>query len=838
MLARSALLRAMTLLLFAFALWIPTTVPVSAQEPAAAPAEVSSATIEELVADLEDPERRNRLVSDLRAMLAAQEAADQQVVEERAEPRGLGGQLMALVSQNIQDLNEEFAEAAEAMLELPALAWELVERGQDTAVLLGWGEMAAKVILVLAAGFLAEWVVRRLLGRPRRTLEDRGADHIGLRAVFLVARTVLDLIPVAAFAAAAYGLLPLTEPQYVTQLVALALINANVLARVVLALARLVLVPGVPALRLLPLDDESVQYLYIWARRIVRLSVYGYFILEAALLMGLPESLYTFLMKFLGLVITAMAVILVLQNRGDVAAWLRAERKEPGENGEGEEKPKRAAAATKLRERPEMKAIGALRRRFADIWHVVAVALIIALYATWALEVDGGFEFLARAIVMTLVVVFLAVLANRLAQRGVDRLFMISGELKAAYPGLEERANRYQPIIRQTLRAVILVVAAFAVLQAWGLGTLSWLFSPQGGMIVGDLVTLALIIAVAFAIWEVVSAMIERSLAREAANGAAGSTRKLTLLPLLRNVVRITLVLIATMIVMSHLGIDIGPLLAGAGVIGLAVGFGAQTLVRDVITGAFILVEDAIAVGDWVEAGGHSGTVENLTVRTVTLRDLNGTVHVVPFGDVTSVSNYNRDYGYAVIDAGVAYRESYAEVVEALQDVAIELRADETWGSEIIGDLELFGLNKLGDSSIEVRVRLKTRPMRQFAVRRAFQERMKRVFDEREIEIPFPHQTIWFGQQKDGSAPPVRIAEEAPPQLTAAPTSERSTEEDVAERPGIRIASEVDASQDVLHEKEKAEQEQAEEERRRKLEGEEGGEETRRKPEEDPKRRE
>jgi small conductance mechanosensitive channel len=259
-------------------------------------------------------------------------------------------------------------------------------------------------------------------------------------------------------------------------------------------------------------------------------------------------------------------------------------------------------------------------------------------------------------------------------------------------------------------------------------------------------------------LWEVISLLIERSLTREEEK-QLGSTRKMTLLPLLRNVVRISLGVIATMLVLSHVGINIGPLLAGAGVVGLAVGFGAQTLVRDVITGAFILLEDAISVGDWVTVAGYSGTVEGLSVRTMTLRDLSGTVYMIPFSEVTSVTNFNRGYGYALIDAAVAYRERYEEVVQALRDVAKELKEDESWGRYITGDLEVFGMNNLGDSAVEIRVRLRTLPMRQFAVRRAFLEHMKKIFDERGIEIPFPHHTIWFGVDKEGAAPPVYIAE-------------------------------------------------------------------------------
>jgi moderate conductance mechanosensitive channel len=315
-----------------------------------------------------------------------------------------------------------------------------------------------------------------------------------------------------------------------------------------------------------------------------------------------------------------------------------------------------------------------------------------------------------------------------------------------------------------------------------------------------------LIVGGAFLIWELVSLKIESYMTRER-KGVAGRTvnkRILTLLPLVNNVIRISLVLVAGMSVLSHIGINIAPLLAGAGVVGLAVGFGAQTLVRDVITGAFILMEDSISVGDWVEAGGYAGTVEHLTIRTLTLRDLTGAVFVIPFGEVTTVKNSNRDFGFALVDAGVAYRENYGEVVQALQDVAAELRQDETWGPDIIEDLELFGLNNLGDSAVEVRVRLKTRPMRQFAVRRAFLERMKRVFDERGIEIPFPHQTIWFGEDKKGSAPPIRLLKAAQPAAEPSSAIETGFSREPQE-PDIRYHSESDASRDVARNGEKPE---------------------------------
>jgi len=625
----------------------------------------------------------------------------------------------------------------------------------------------------------------------------------------------LELIPVAAFAAAAYGLLPLLEPRAGTQLVALTLVNAIILVRVILALAKLILVPGAPSLRLLPLDNESVQYLYIWIRRLVVIGVYGFFILEAALLLGLPDGLYTFFLKLLGFVISILTIILVLQNRAEVAGWLR------GESAETEERPEGVPSETSDEKPAPIKAVSLFRRRLAQVWHIAAIVLIAGMFGTWALQIEGGLYFLARAIILTVFIIALASFLIRLSMRGIDRLFEISEELQEKYPDLEARANRYIPMLRHIIKGVISVIALFAVLQAWGLGTLGWLFSTEGMSIISQVLLLVLIIGIALLIWELTSAKIENVLARERKEEEEGkkpSTRMLTLLPLLKNVILIVLVLVTGMSVLSHLGVNIAPLLAGVGVLGLAVGFGAQTLVRDVITGAFILIEDSIAVGDWVEAGGHAGTVEHLTVRTVTLRDLQGTVHVIPFGDVTTVLNYNRNYGYALIDAGVAYKESYGEVVQALQDVAAELQQDETWGPKIIGELEVFGLNKLSDSAVEVRVRIKTMPMCQFAVRRAFLERMKRVFDERGIEIPFPHRTIWFGMDKEGDAPPMRMLQETRDSLP--PVAVGQPRQKASEEPKIQYYTESDASKEVVREKEEAEAE-AEEEKEQKQQQEE-----------------
>ena len=230
-----------------------------------------------------------------------------------------------------------------------------------------------------------------------------------------------------------------------------------------------------------------------------------------------------------------------------------------------------------------------------------------------------------------------------------------------------------------------------------------------------------------------------------------------TLLTLLRNAATIALVIITLMFVLSEVGLDIAPLLASAGVLGLAIGFGAQKLVQDIITGIFIQFENAMNVGDVVTVGGTTGVVERLTIRSVSLRDLSGAFHVIPFSSVDMVTNFVREFGYFVCDMGVAYRENIDEVKQAMLDAFEQLRADPEQAQSIMGDLEWFGINAFGDSAVVVRARIKCVPGTQWGVGRAYNGVLKEVFDERNIEIPFPHQTLYLGESKQGETQPFRV---------------------------------------------------------------------------------
>jgi small conductance mechanosensitive channel len=277
----------------------------------------------------------------------------------------------------------------------------------------------------------------------------------------------------------------------------------------------------------------------------------------------------------------------------------------------------------------------------------------------------------------------------------------------------------------------------------------------------------SLVLLLAFADWLELSSWVENRLNPQ--RGSVPSARESTLLTLLRNAATVALVVITLMFVLSEIGIDIAPLIASAGVIGLAIGFGAQKLVQDIITGIFIQLENAMNVGDVVTVAGISGSVERLTVRSVSLRDVQGVYHIIPFSSVDMVSNFMREFSFFVADVGIAYRESVDEAKGAMFDAFARLKDDPAWGQSIIGDLQWFGVEAFGESAVTLRARIKTLPGQQWGVGRAYNEIVKRIFDERGIEMPFPHRTLYFGESKAGEAPRAHVAISADPPEASEP---------------------------------------------------------------------
>lgn len=698
------------------------TAPSATQE--AAP---NRAEIESLIRTLDDDRARADLVAKLRVLIA---------VQKKPAPLGLGARLMDDVSGRIEAIGQGFVQVGEQISRPDLFVTWLRQQVHSPSRRLFWARVFAILAGALAAALTAGFVVRRILARPRQVLERRPYPNPLGRLLAAVGRTLLDCAPIVAFAAAGYGVLAVTGPVRLVRLVALAVLNAAILVQLVVAGCRLVLAPLASNLRLLPMTDETAAYAYIWVRRFAIVAIYGYFAGQLSLLVRLSEAGHQAIVKLIGALVAIMMAILILQMRPRIGDFIRG-----------------GAAGVRPR-------FDATRARIADIWHILAIALIFAAYFTWALAVRGGIAFLLRGLIGTAIVVIVARLLVALEHRLLDQLFEVSADFRARYPTLEERASRYVPIVSGLVTTLVVVAAIICALQTWGIDSVRALESPMGRAVALGLLRILVIVVIAVAVIEGVGLAVARYLHTPDPTGhiRERSARVRTLLPLLRNVLAILVGTVAAISVLSQFGVDIAPLIAGVGIFGLAVGFGAQSLVKDVITGAFILFEDTIAVGDVIEVGSHSGTVEALSIRSVRMRDLSGHVHTVPFGTIDAVVNSTRDFANYVADVGIAYREDTDAVAAILTQVVEEMRADDAFAQSILAPLEVMGVQSLADFSVVLRVRIRTLPLDQWRVGREFNRRLKKAFDANDIEIPFPTRTLYFGVAKDGTAPPARVA--------------------------------------------------------------------------------
>ncbi len=282
---------------------------------------------------------------------------------------------------------------------------------------------------------------------------------------------------------------------------------------------------------------------------------------------------------------------------------------------------------------------------------------------------------------------------------------------------------------------------------------LSYLEAVQWETIVNTALRILLILIITWIALKVLNKILDRVQKQLTAKGqqegeppSEANKRIETLMRLVRQAVKLAIGIAIGLVILREVGVDIAPILAGAGILGLAVGFGAQNLVRDIISGFFFILENQVRVGDVAIVNGTGGVVEEINFRTLILRDLSGVVHTFPNGTVTTLSNMTKEWSAYVFEIGVAYKENTDRVCEVITAVCAEMRNDPSFKNSILEDAEIFGVDKLGNSSVVIKGRIKTKPIRQWAVGREFLRRIKLAFDDRGIEIPFPHQTIYFGE--------------------------------------------------------------------------------------------
>src|SRR5690606_15400385 len=387
-------------------------------------------------------------------------------------------------------------------------------------------------------------------------------------------------------------------------------------------------------------------------------------------------------------------------------------------------------------ERRNNDGLGRLLAALGQHWHILAIVYLLTLLVVWFANPETALPFMLGATAQSLIAIAIGSLIIGFIGRFVTAGLSLPEDVRQRLPLLEPRLRAFVPGVMTIVRWVVIVGILVAIGQAWGLFDFAgWVGSEEGLAVAGSVVSAALIVLVAIVLHVVVSSWVEYRL--NAKVGRIPTAREKTLLNLFKNAFTVALAIFALMLALAQIGVNIAPLLAGAGVVGLAIGFGAQKLVQDIITGIFIQFENVMNEGDVVEVAGRSGVVEKLTIRSVTIRDMSGTIHLIPFSSVDQVSNMVRGFSFYVAEIEVAYDSDIAAVKQILQD-AFEAVMQTEHRNVILDELDLQGLIALTPSAMKLRARIKTLAGKQWGPGRFYSETVKRLFAERGIRTPTP----------------------------------------------------------------------------------------------------
>jgi moderate conductance mechanosensitive channel len=706
--------------------------PAASAQPPLTPTEARH-----VIDTLQDPQQRAALIRDLQAIAKALPPAPATKPAPAAAvalaPDGLGAQMLGGLSRWENQVAGDAVTTLRAITAAPGL-WHWANGiAADPARRRAMLNAAWRAALVVGIAFLLEWLARHLVSRsiaalarhaPAAQPRDAGGSEetaaaspngewrLLRRLPLALARLALDLVPVGVFWATASLFAGLAQDE-LTRLTILAVVNAYAASRVIVAVGRMFASPDIGRLRLLHINDRQAAWLVRWLRRITVVAVFGAAAIEVAGLFGLHPNAVATLGRLVALIVAILAGIVVLRSRRAIERRLRAV---PEADGDG---------------------LARWRNGFAAVWHHLTLIGIAAAWIVWSAGAASGFNGL-RVLLGSIAIVIAARFAGIVALGTVDRAFRLSLDAAPA-PGAIGAASRAARYDRATRIGVSLLIGggtAVMLLQFWGADAFGWFRDGGiGARLASAAATVALAAIAAIVVWESANAQLERRLARLSAAGSAGHAARLrTLLPLLRAALLVAVLTVVGLTALSEVGIDIAPLLASAGIVGIAVGFGSQKLVQDVITGMFVLFENAIQVGDAVTVAGLSGTVEQLSLRNIWLRGGDGTVHIIPFSAVTSISNSNRGLGNAQIAVTIAYQEDSDRVFAALCEVAAGMRGEEAFAALMLGDPQLW-IDAVKAWGVVISGQIACTDSGRWAVQHEFNRRMHERFQELGIAL-------------------------------------------------------------------------------------------------------
>ncbi|MBP0714978.1 mechanosensitive ion channel domain-containing protein [Burkholderia sola] len=786
--------------------WLLAAVVSAAHAAAPAPAAASAASgaapaltpqeARQALNVLENPRERAQVETTLRA-IAAVGALSAPAVPASAAPaasgasaaaapaaltsNGLASMLVRQGSRWAAQIGNALQESLRSLLDIGSVgSWwrDTLVRADERANLT---RTLGILLAVLLPALVVEWLAKRLLRRAlaavaaRRAAPDAAASdedhapppsqsrgharrHTTLlnrmpRALISLALRAVPLLVFVGVASLTMSLL--VEADTPIEAALEALIDTYVICRLVTIVSRLFFQPDARQLRLLHISDAWAAFAQRSIARIVIAVGACTAAVEIAANFGLTEAGHVALLKAVALVGHVMISVLILQCRRPVAARIRA------------------AGA----DRPTFTVVG---NALADAWAPVSVFIVMALWFVWALDVHNGYRVLialggrsiAVMIAMRMVsIVVFGALARLFQRRDDDRTLV------------HLHAYRYYPLLRQIVSGAIGVVTVVLLLQIWGVPIFrAFETGTIGHRLASALVTIAIAAIVALVVWEAANIAIERRLQRWTREGnLVRAARLRTLLPMLRSLLFVMIALVVVLTGLSELGVNVGPLLAGASIFGVALGFGSQKLVQDFITGIFLLMENAMQVGDWVTLAGVSGTVEYLSIRTVRLRAGDGSLYTIPFSSVTTVNNTNRGLGNAAVKVSIAYGEDVERAIATLKEIGAALRDDPKYHDGILSDFSYWGIDQVDGAALALAGQIQCTDSARWSVQREFNRRIAETFLERGIRIANPQRSVVA--YADGSRPVGSDDNDARPdaQNTAEPAA-RPPSPDAAER--------------------------------------------------------
>lgn len=681
--------------------------------PAAAPA-VSRDDIDHLIQILEDDKARGQLIEGLRAAAGEEPEAK----PESPEPERPATKFLVSLGNAVTNVGKAVAQAGDFVRDFPRFyRWahqRLADPETRDQLLLEIGQ----VVVILAVGGLVGFGLPLLYLKWRRRLERQAPARLWRRIPLALGQMLLRLFPIVGFWVAAMAMVAVFRPDPIATLISVALINAHVVTAILSLIPFLLLSPTAPGLRLVKVPNAAARRLHNTISAIIGVAAYGYFAAVAMGAAGLPGPIYEFLLDLLGVVVAGLLALRVWQMRPQGADAV------PDEGAQT--------------------AIERSRSWIEAVWHWPVLLYVGFALLVWLTRGGSGILFLARATASTAFIAAVIAVVVLGVRQIHGRLEARTGRIHQRNASFGGRVKLYVHLVIWLILAAVAVIAILAVAETWGIPIMLWLATIGGERIIGSLISIAIITAVGLVLWELINFGMERLIRPDdhTLEGLRRAARLRTLLPLFRQVSLGVLALFVVLISLSEIGIDIGPLIAGAGVVGIAVGFGAQAMVKDMLGGVSALIEDTMAVGDVVTVAGKGGVVEWMSLRAIRLRDFDGTLHTVPFSDITIVSNSTKDFAYAVFRVNVAYDADVAEVQKIITDIVKRMREEPELKSKIWDDVELLGVDSLGDLALTVLARVKVGPGHQWTVTRRFQGLLKEAFDRENIAMRSPVKSI------------------------------------------------------------------------------------------------